>query len=82
MKVSKLTTASQLVGLLRECYPHLPGIVVPKLHPRSQAKIDMVLNEYRRTEMPLTRTATVTGYGGYGDSALNSRLILCGAAEG
>ena len=50
MKVSKLTTASQLVDLLRECYPHLPGIVVPNLHPRIQAKIDTLLDEYRRTE--------------------------------
>ncbi|MBR0687701.1 hypothetical protein JQ594_17350 [Bradyrhizobium manausense] len=33
MKVTKLTTGSQLVDLLKECYPNLPGIVVPKVHP-------------------------------------------------
>ncbi|MDF0498254.1 hypothetical protein [Bradyrhizobium yuanmingense] len=50
MKVTKLTTESQLVDLLKECYPSLPGIVVPKVHPRIQAKIDTLLDEYRRTE--------------------------------
>jgi len=28
MKVTKLTTEQQLVDLLKECYPNLPGIVV------------------------------------------------------
>jgi hypothetical protein len=40
MKVTKLTTEPQLVDLLRECYPNLPEIVVPTIHPRIQAKID------------------------------------------
>jgi hypothetical protein len=50
MKVTKLTTESQLVDLLKECYPNLPGIVIPKVHPRIQAKVDTLLDEYRRTE--------------------------------
>ena len=33
MKVTKLTTEQQLLDLLKECYPNLPGIVVPTVHP-------------------------------------------------
>jgi hypothetical protein len=50
MKVTKLTTEQQLVDLLRECYPNLPGVVVPTVHPRIKVKIDTLLDEYRRTE--------------------------------
>jgi hypothetical protein len=50
MKVTKLTTEQQLVDLLKECYPNLPGIVVPTVHPRIKVKIDTLLDEYRRTE--------------------------------
>jgi len=50
MKVSKLTTEQQLVDLLNECYPNLPGIAVPTVHPRIKVKIDTLLDEYRRTE--------------------------------
>ncbi|MGC2779827.1 MAG: hypothetical protein WA418_29720 [Bradyrhizobium sp.] len=50
MKITKLTTEEQLVALLRECYPHLPGIVVPTVYPRIQAKIDTLLDEHRRAE--------------------------------
>jgi hypothetical protein len=50
MKVTRLTTEQQLVDLLRECYPNLPGIVVPAVHPRIKAKIDALLDEFRRTE--------------------------------
>jgi len=50
MKVTKLTTEQQLVDLLKECYPNLPGIVVPAVHPRIKVKIDTLLDEYRRTE--------------------------------
>lgn len=49
MKITKLTTEEQLVELLRECYPRLPGIVHPAIHPRIQVKIDTLLDEYRRT---------------------------------
>jgi hypothetical protein len=50
MKVTKLTTEQLLVDLLRECYPNLPGIVVPTMHPRIKAKIDTLLDEHRKAE--------------------------------
>ena len=50
MKVTRLTTEQQLVDLLRECYPGAPGIVIPDTRPRIKAKIDTLLDEYRRSE--------------------------------
>jgi hypothetical protein len=49
MKITRLTTEQQLVDLLKECYPNLPGIVFPTVRPRIKAKIDTLLDEYRRT---------------------------------
>jgi hypothetical protein len=39
MKVTKLTTEQQLVDLLKECYPKLPGIVIPVVSPRIKAVV-------------------------------------------
>jgi len=50
MKVTKLTTGQQLVDLLKECYPNLPGIVVPTLNPRIKTKIETLLDAYREAE--------------------------------
>jgi len=50
MKVTKLTTEQQLVDLLKECYPNLPGIVVPTVNPRIKAKIETLLDAYRKAE--------------------------------
>ncbi|MBR0755951.1 hypothetical protein JQ604_27580 [Bradyrhizobium jicamae] len=50
MKVTKMTTEQQLVDLLKECYPNLPGIAVPTVYPRIRVKIETLLDEYRRTE--------------------------------
>jgi hypothetical protein len=50
MKVTKLTTEQQLVDLLKECYPNLPGIVVPTVNPRIKAKIETLLDAYRNAE--------------------------------
>jgi hypothetical protein len=50
MKVSKVTTEQQLIDLLKECYPNLPGIVVPTIHPRIKVKIEALLDEYRKAE--------------------------------
>lgn len=47
MKVTKLTTEQQLVDLLRECYPNVPGVVVPAVYPRIKVKIDTLLDECR-----------------------------------
>ena len=50
MKVTKLATEHQLVDLLKECYPNLPGIVVPTVNPRIKAKIETLLDGYRKAE--------------------------------
>jgi hypothetical protein len=50
MKVTKLTTEQQLGDLLKECYPNLPGIAVPTMSPRIKAKIDTLLDAYRKAE--------------------------------
>jgi hypothetical protein len=50
MKVTKLSTGQQLADLLKECYPNLPGIIVPTMSPRIKAKIETMLDAYRRTE--------------------------------
>jgi hypothetical protein len=50
MKVTKLTTEQQLVDLLKECYPNLPGIAVPTVNPRLKAKIETLLDACRKAE--------------------------------
>jgi hypothetical protein len=50
MKVAKLTTEQQLIDLLKECYPNPPGIVVPTVNPRINAKIENLLDAYRKAE--------------------------------
>jgi hypothetical protein len=50
MKVTKLTTEQQLVELLKECYPNLPGIVVTTVNPRIKAKIETLLDACRKAE--------------------------------
>ena len=50
MRVAKITNEQQLVDLLKECYPNLPGIVVPTMNPRIKAKIETLLDAYRNAE--------------------------------
>jgi hypothetical protein len=50
MKVTKFTTEQQLVDLLKECYPRLPGIVIPLVSPRIKAKIETLLDACRNSE--------------------------------
>lgn len=50
MKVTRIETREQLVDLLKECYPNLPGIVSPALSPRMAAKIETLLDAYRNAE--------------------------------
>jgi hypothetical protein len=50
MKVTKLTTERQLVDLLKECYPNLPGVAVPTVSPRIKAKIETLLDAFRTAE--------------------------------
>jgi len=38
MKVTGLCTREELLGLLKECYPHVPGIVEPIIAPRIEVK--------------------------------------------
>ena len=47
MKVTRMSTEQQLVDLLKECYPTLPGIVIPTVSPRIKAKIETLLDAYR-----------------------------------
>jgi hypothetical protein len=49
MKVTKLTTEQHLVDLLKECYPNLPGIVLP-VNPRIRTKFEILLDAYRKAE--------------------------------
>lgn len=49
MKITGIDTRQGLVALLRECYPHVPGIVEPTLHPRMNAKIEALVDAYERT---------------------------------
>jgi hypothetical protein len=50
MKVTKFSTEQQLADLLKECYPNLPGILVPTMSPRIKAKIETLLDAYRSAE--------------------------------
>jgi hypothetical protein len=50
MKVSHLATEQQLIDLLRECYPNLPGTAVPTINPRIKLKIEALLDEYRKAK--------------------------------
>jgi hypothetical protein len=50
MKVTKLTTEQHLVDLLKECYPNLPGIVLPTVNPRIRTKFEILLDAYRKAE--------------------------------
>jgi hypothetical protein len=43
-------TEQQLIDLLRECYPNLPGIAVPTINPRIKLKIEALLDEYRKAK--------------------------------
>jgi hypothetical protein len=47
---NETTTERLLVDLLSECYPGAPGIVIPNTHPRIKARIEILLDEYRKTE--------------------------------
>ena len=46
MKVTGISTRDELVALMKECYPQIPGIVEPTIHPRIAAKIDTLMDAY------------------------------------
>lgn len=46
MRVTGITTYQGLIALMEECYPDVPGIVVPKVHTRIEQKIRGVLDIY------------------------------------
>ncbi|WP_187971473.1 hypothetical protein [Aquibium microcysteis] len=46
MKVTGIVSRDQIVELLQECYPHVPGVATPGLSPRMAAKIDAILDAY------------------------------------
>ena len=41
-----MTTRDDLLALLKECYPRVPGIVEPTVHPRIAVKIEALLDAY------------------------------------
>ncbi len=46
MKVTGISTRDELLALLKECYPRVPGIVEPTVHPRIAVKINEALDAY------------------------------------
>lgn len=46
MKVAGISTRDELVALMKECYPNIPGLVEPTLNRRIAAKIDSLLDAY------------------------------------
>jgi hypothetical protein len=46
MKVTGISTREELVALMKECYPDIPGIVEPTIHPRITVKIDTLMDAY------------------------------------
>lgn len=46
MKVAGISSRDELVALLKECYPHVPGIVEPTISPRIAAELDSVMDAY------------------------------------
>ena len=46
MKVAGISSREELVVLLKKCYPNVPGIVEPTIHPRIAAKLDSVMDAY------------------------------------
>lgn len=46
MKVTGISTRDELVALMKECYPNVPGIVEPTIHPRIAVKIDALMDAY------------------------------------
>ena len=50
MKVTGITTYDGLISLMKECYPNIPNIVVPRVHPRIEQKIRGVLDKFNAKE--------------------------------
>jgi hypothetical protein len=46
MRVAGISTRDELVALLKECYPRVPGIIEPTISPRIAAKLDSVMDAY------------------------------------
>ena len=46
MRITGIETYDAMAGLLRECYPHLPGMQAPTLTARLDAKMRSVLDAY------------------------------------
>lgn len=50
MKITGLTSRQQLVALLKECNPNIPGVAMPLLSARMAAKVDAVIDAYEGTD--------------------------------
>jgi hypothetical protein len=46
MKITGISTRDELVALMKECYPQIPGNVEPTIHLRIAAKIDTLMDAY------------------------------------
>jgi hypothetical protein len=49
MKVTGLTTFEELVNLVKECYPNIPGLTQPSLMTRIKIKLESFVDEYARS---------------------------------
>jgi hypothetical protein len=46
MKITVISTREDLVALVSECYPNVPGVVTPTLGARINTKIDTLMDAY------------------------------------
>jgi len=46
MRIAGISTREALAGLLKECYPNIPGIVAPAFNPRINLKLDALMDAY------------------------------------
>ena len=49
MRVTEIATRAELVALMMECYPQLPGLAGPALNARINAKLDALMDAYAQS---------------------------------
>jgi hypothetical protein len=49
MRVTSISTRADLVALMTECYPNLPGLAGAALNPRINAKLEALLDAYAQS---------------------------------
>jgi hypothetical protein len=53
MKLTGINSRENILGLLKQCYPNVPGVVEPRLNPRISVKIDALMDAYVRSGQSL-----------------------------